>query len=174
MTPGHPQTHAQNNIHATGLVLGGAGVMVRGRSGSGKSLLALALLDRADGRGEAALLVSDDRIVLTRGEHCLYMQAPPGIAGLIELRGRGIVARPSAERAEVHLIVDLVEDFTRMVEEDELATTVLGIPLPRCPVPRRGVIDAAHQLALVVEALRELGANPPGAAKIPLETPHGR
>lgn len=82
------------------------------------------------------------------------MRAPKSIAGLVELRGRGIVSRPFTQKAALHLVVDLVPTLERMVEEEELTTTLLGITLPRCPVPQAGVVDARHQLLLIKEALR--------------------
>lgn len=146
----------QGNVHATGMVLGGRGVMVRGPSGAGKSLLVLEALERWELRGLSALLVADDRLDLALSNGHLTMEAPKTIAGLIELRGRGIVRRPYQGRAQVHLVVDLVEGLERMVEEDALSVRVLGISVPRCPVPQRGVIDSAHQLLLIREALQEL------------------
>ncbi len=145
------------NIHATGIVLGGIGVLIRGPSGAGKSLLALELLDRAETRGEPAFLIADDRIDVARGDGVLAMHAPTAIVGLIELRGRGIVSRPYRVSAPLHLVVDLVDAFVRMVEEDELTTDLMEVTLPRCPVPRRGVVDSAHQILLVGEEIKLLG-----------------
>ena len=51
---------------------------------------------------------------------------------------------------------DLVPGLERMVEEDALETTLLGVSLPRCPVPQAGVVDARHQLLLIREALRHV------------------
>lgn len=141
------------NIHATGLVLDGAGVLLRGPPGFGKSLLALELLDRQTSRGRAGALVADDRIDLVANDGTLTMHAPKTIAGLIELRGRGIVRRPFVESAPLHLVVDLVDELTRMLEDDEFRTDLLGVTLSRCAVPRRGVTDSAHQVLLVTEAL---------------------
>jgi HPr kinase/phosphorylase len=157
-----PSVAARENIHATGLVLGSAGIIIRGAPGAGKSLLTLELLDIWEQRQENAYMVSDDRIEIDRGgvgglEPMLIMHAPKTIAGLIELRGRGIVRRDFVSSAPVHLVVDLVDDLIRMVEEDELQTELLDVTLARCPVPRRGIIDSAHQVLLVHEALRQLG-----------------
>lgn len=144
------------NIHATGLVLGKHGLIVRGPSGAGKSLLALELLAEFEARVEKAMLVSDDRVDIVRKGAGLVMHAPANIAGLIELRGRGIVARPHVASAPLHLVIDLVETLERMVEEEALFVELEGVRLARAPVPRRGVVDPMHQLLLVREALRQL------------------
>jgi HPr kinase/phosphorylase len=151
------------NVHATGLVLGKTGLILRGPSGAGKSLLALELLDAWEARGLTAKLVSDDRIDLVVEKGGLVMLAPKSIEGLIELRGRGIVSRPFTRKASVNLVVDLVPTLERMVEEDELTTELSGIRLPRCPVPQAGIVDARHQLLLIKEALRALLPGKPAA-----------
>lgn len=157
------QPDGRINIHGTGLVLDGLGLLLRGPSGAGKSLLALELMDRQAQRGKPGLLVADDRVDLAIERGKLVMHAPQAIEGLIELRGRGIVKRPFVAKAPLHLVVDLVDDLVRMVEEDALETDLLGVTLKRCPVPRRGVVDAPHQLLLVQEALTEM--RPRGAAR---------
>ena len=141
------------NVHGTGLVLGETGVLLRGPSGAGKSVLAMALLDRWEGRGLEAYLVADDRIDIIEDMRNLTMLAPPQLAGLIELRGRGIVSRPHRQQAQLHMVIDLVPDLARMVEEEELQTELLGRVLPRAPVPQSGVISLGHQILLVVEAV---------------------
>ena len=156
---------SRQNIHATGLVLDGLGLILRGPSGAGKSLLALELIDEWDSRGLAARLVSDDRIDIEAGPKGLVMHAPKAIAGMIELRGRGIVERPFAPEAQLHLVVDLVDSLERMVEEDALQTTLAGTSIARCPVPRAGKIDSRHQLLLIREALRILTASAKGRKK---------
>ena len=142
------------NVHGTGLVLGDRGVLLRGPSGAGKSVLSLALLDRWESRGQAAFLVADDRVDLVAGDDGLTMLAPPQLAGLIELRGRGIVSRPHQHSARLDLVIDLVPELQRLVEEEELQTELLGVVLPRAPVPYAGVVSLGHQQLLVVEALR--------------------
>ncbi|MGV3651604.1 MAG: HPr kinase/phosphorylase [Devosia sp.] len=146
----------RNNIHATGIVLGEAGVIFRGPSGAGKSLLALALLTLWDDRGLKAALVADDRLDIAPDETGLLMRAPPGIAGLMELRGRGIIERPWCQTARIDLVVDLVDAFDRMPEETEQSAQIAGVVLPRCPVPRNGLIELGHRVLLVREALRHL------------------
>jgi HPr kinase/phosphorylase len=146
----------RTNIHATGLVLGKTGMILRGPSGAGKSLLALELIDEWEARGLDAKLVSDDRIDIEASGNRLAMLAPKAIEGLVELRGRGIVSRPFVAKSAVHLVVDLVDTLERMVEEDALITELEGITLARCPVPRAGIVDSRHQVLLIREALRAL------------------
>ena len=144
------------NIHATGLVLDGLGVILRGPSGAGKSLLALELIDAWEARGLTARLVSDDRIDLERVGARVVMRAPKAIEGLIELRGRGIVKRPFVTEAPLGLVIDLVDTLERMLEEDALLTPLLGVSIPRAPVPRAGIVDARHQMLLIKEAVRSV------------------
>lgn len=146
---------SSTNVHAAGLMIDGTGLLVRGPSGAGKSLLMLDLLDWADSKGKDAFLVADDRLEIVERDGTLFMQAPPAIAGMIELRGRGIVSRSHIAIAPVDLIVDLVEKMERLVEEDQLVTEFMGVQIARCPVPQRRVIDPIHQRLLVIEALRE-------------------
>ncbi|MCD7058591.1 HPr kinase/phosphorylase [Pelagibacterium xiamenense] len=148
----------KHNTHGTGILVAHHGILLTGVSGAGKSLLALDLLEQAKLRGEDALLISDDRVDLSVDEDGLVMEPPATIAGLIELRGRGIVKLPYAESAHVHLVVELVDTMERLLEERELTTQIHGIWVPRCPVPRRGLVDGLHQRFLVHAALRALGA----------------
>jgi len=151
---------SRENVHATGVVLDGHGVILRGPSGAGKSLLALELMDEWEARGRDAKLVADDRIEIESKDGALIMHAPKNIEGLVELRGRGIVQRPFAASAPVHLVVDLVDALERMIEEDQLTTKLLGISVPRAPIPKAGVINSRHQEILIREALRALGPHP--------------
>lgn len=146
------------NVHATGIVLGTAGLILRGPPGSGKSLLALALLDLWVDRGLEAWLVADDRLDLEAGADGVAMHAPARIAGMIELRGRGIVSRPSRPSARIDLVADLVESLERMPESAAFSTELMGKTLPRCPVPRLESGGGLHQVVLIREALSALTA----------------
>ena len=95
-------------IHATTVAIGGFGVLLLGRSGSGKSDLALRLIDRG------AVLVSDDYTVLTARDGRLIATAPQTIAGKIEVRGLGIVALDRAQDVPVALAVRLDRAVERM------------------------------------------------------------
>jgi HPr kinase/phosphorylase len=89
------------NIHATAICIGGHGILIQGPSGSGKSDLALRLIDRG------AMLICDDRVVVdTTGDTPILMQAS-NIAGKIEVRGIGIVHMPATDKADLRLIVNI-------------------------------------------------------------------
>lgn len=111
-------------VHATCVALDGAGVLLRGRPGSGKSDLALRLLH------EGALLVADDQTRLARDGDALMASCPPTIAGRIEVRGVGIMTVASIPLAPVRLVVDLVRpDAVERLPEPR-ACELLGITLP--------------------------------------------
>ncbi len=146
----------QKNMHATGIVVEGRGVLITGRSGAGKSLLALALLGAAKSAKKKAALVADDQVFVENIAGIVEMVAPPAIAGKIELRGRGIVRREHVERARIHLVIDLVGELERIIAPELLFTRIAGVRVARCPVPEHGIVDSVHQVLLVEEALLQL------------------
>lgn len=148
------------NVHGTALLLGDTGLLVRGPSGSGKSLLALALLDRWQMQGKQAFLVADDRVDIVMGAGKLVMSPPQSLAGSIELRGCGIVSRPCKSPVQLDLIVDLVPELIRMPDAEQFITEFAGVTLARAPVPQVGVIALGHQEILVAQAIALLGENP--------------
>ncbi len=104
-------------IHASAVLIGEHGVLIRGASGSGKSALLLALI-MADAGGNA--LTADDRVVLAAHDGRLVASVPAELAGLIEVRGQGILKRPHVSPVVIDLVVDLVAgaDAPRMPEPD--------------------------------------------------------
>lgn len=125
-------------LHATCVAIGGRGVLLRGPSGSGKSDLALRLID-ASGRahGEetlAARLVSDDQVRVRREGDRLYASAPPALAGLIEVRGLGIVRLDAAPETELALAVRLLPaaEIERLPEPRRVE--ILGVALPQVEI----------------------------------------
>ncbi len=88
-------------LHGTAIVLDGDGVLLRGPSGSGKSDLALRLID------SGARLVADDQIELRDIGTAPRLSAPATIAGQLEIRGVGIVPVPHQASAPLRLVVDL-------------------------------------------------------------------
>ncbi|MGJ8528587.1 HPr kinase/phosphorylase [Maritalea sp.] len=155
-------TDKPENVFGTGITYDGLGILLRGSSGAGKSLLALDLLDRADLAGFEAHLISDDRVLLHVEDGALICTSPPQIAGQIELRGCGVIERATTERAKIHLVVDLLNELDRMPENEEFETELLGVKVPRCPVPTRSMIDSVHQRLLVLEGVKRVRENQAG------------
>src|SRR6266851_2230729 len=89
-------------LHATAVAIDGRGVLLRGASGAGKSDLALRLIDAG------ARLIADDQSELHRRGDSIIVRAPATIAGLVEVRGIGIIRLDALAEAPVALIVDLV------------------------------------------------------------------
>ena len=120
-------------IHAGAAVVGDRGVIIRGESGSGKSSLLLALI--ADDE-RVNCLVADDRVLVSVHHGRLIATTPPELAGLIEVRGQGILRRPFVSPAVIDLVVDLVPPAgcRRMPEPDE-RVEIAGIALPRLVLP---------------------------------------
>ncbi len=111
-------------IHATCVVIKGQGVLLRGGPGSGKSDLALRLIE--DGAG----LVADDYTELTADGKKLTANAPKAIQGMLEVRGIGIVRMGCVPRAQVKALFDLVP-LAEIERLPDLQTeTILGVEIP--------------------------------------------
>lgn len=98
---------AETRVHATLVAIaradgGRAGALLFGPPGAGKSEIALRLIETG------ALLVADDQVELTLGDGGLWGAAPKALAGLIEVRGVGLVRLPFEPRVRVALAVELV------------------------------------------------------------------
>jgi serine kinase of HPr protein (carbohydrate metabolism regulator) len=109
-------------LHATCIAISGRAVLIAGRSGSGKSDLALRLIDRG------ARLVSDDYTLLSPSGERLLATAPERIAGVIEVRGIGIVEVEPVGGVPVCLLVDLDRPQQRLPEPQR--RTIAGVEIP--------------------------------------------
>ena len=111
-------------IHrASAVAIGGRAVLIEGPPGSGKSSLALALIDRG------AVLIGDDAVALDATDGAVYAGPPPNIAGLLEVRGVGLMAFPVAARVAVALVVRLDPAAPRFLD-DAPQIELAGQPLP--------------------------------------------
>lgn len=115
---------SSDTVHATTVCRGGRAVMLAGPSGSGKSDLALQLIDRG------YHLVADDQTLLSTKDDKLIATAPPSISGKMEVRGLGIIEMPIREDVKVCLYVALGEAPDRLPEDGE-RQVVFGIEIPR-------------------------------------------
>ena len=88
------------NIYATCVDINGYGVLITGDSGSGKSDLALRLIEN-----KGAVLVSDDRTDLDNENGNLIASSAKNIEGLMEIRGIGILKMPFKSTTKVKLVV---------------------------------------------------------------------
>lgn len=113
---------AESTLHGTCVAYDQSGLLIIGTSGSGKSGLALALM------GMDAVLVADDRVIVTNHDGVLSAQCPPAIKGLIEARGIGLLAAKSQPSTLITCVVDLDQ-----IEPDRLppnrSLTILGVEI---------------------------------------------
>lgn len=124
------------SIHASCVLVGEKGVLIRGASGTGKSHLAFALL-LAGGAGMVprVVLVADDRVLLHRRDNRLFACAPQKLEGLIEIRGAGIRRLPFVHEAAIDLVVDLdAPDAARLPETASSVIAIQDIEIARLPV----------------------------------------
>jgi HPr kinase/phosphorylase len=136
MRPGsHGDASMIATVHGSAVLAGARAVLIRGRSGSGKSRLALELIE-AGGAGALpfARLVGDDRVQLESSGGRLVVRPATALAGLLEVRGLGIVRVPHEPAAVVGLVVDLGVDCERLPDEQERNVELHGVRLPRLAV----------------------------------------
>jgi serine kinase of HPr protein (carbohydrate metabolism regulator) len=145
-------------IHATGVVIDEAGVLIRGAPGAGKSTLARELVATALLQGRFARLVSDDRIRLWARHGRLVAQAVPATAGRMEARGVGLLNVAYEDRAVVRLLIELsTEEPSRLPEPEESVASLCGI-MVSCIRARSG----APVVHLVLSRLRGVQASEGG------------
>lgn len=115
---------SSETVHASTVSIGGRAVLISGRPGTGKSDLALRLIDRG------AVLVSDDYTIVTRSGKKLLASAPETIRGRIEIRGIGLVDMPHETAVPVALVIDIDEAVPRMPEPDRTRLIAdIAVPL---------------------------------------------
>ena len=110
-------------IHSTSVVIDDNGVLILGDSGSGKSDLALRLIDNG------ATLISDDISICRKNSNNIYLYCPPEIKGLLEVRDIGIITVPFVERIKLRLVVNLKSNNNERFPKDS-TYKILGIKIP--------------------------------------------
>ncbi|MFI5011733.1 MAG: HPr kinase/phosphorylase [Hyphomicrobiales bacterium] len=154
-------------LHASCVVIGESGILVRGPSGSGKSSFAAVLLSQARGRGVFAAWVADDRVLVRSRGRRLIAAPHPAIAGRFEARGLGILRAPHERSAVLRLVVDLEEAVERLPAAVALSTTVAGVALRRLPLVagRVGLYEASLVLDLI-ETRQESESRPTSSLRV--------
>jgi len=117
---------SSDRLHATAVAIGGVAVLIEGPSGSGKSDLALRLIDRG------AVLISDDQTLLIRAGPRLLARPPQTIAGKLEIRGVGILSMPYVADIPVAMLVRLQDQVQRM--PDRRIRRIAGIDVPEVAI----------------------------------------
>ena len=136
---------SSETLHATTVATKARAVLITGPSGSGKSDLALRLLDRG------FTLVSDDQTIVKRDGGRLMASPPQTIAGKLEVRGIGIVEIDHVADLPVALLVELTSDIQRLPEDDR-ARPILGLSLPLVSIDSTAA-SAASKVALALDRM---------------------
>ena len=145
-------------VHASAVLVGARAVLIRGPSGSGKSRLALELIESGrSGFLPFARLVGDDRVHLQVAAGRLLVRPAEALAGLIEVRGAGILRLHHEPSAVVGLVVDLAA-AERLPDATQEQAVLEGISLPRLAVA--DVTQALPAVLALLTCSREASAGP--------------
>jgi serine kinase of HPr protein (carbohydrate metabolism regulator) len=132
-------------LHASTVATDGRAVLITGPSGSGKSDLALRLLDRG------FTLVSDDQTVVKRDGERLLAAAPSTITGKLEVRGIGIVEMQCESNVPVALIIELTSEIQRL-PDDSRERPILGVRVPLISIDAM-IASAPSKVALALDRM---------------------
>ena len=141
----NPRSLSAETVHGTSVASDGRAVLLTGRSGAGKSDLALRLLDRG------FRLVSDDQTILSRAGGRLIASAPAQIRGKMEIRGLGILEMETETDVPVALVVELTSEIER-VPDNGRERQILGVSLPLVSIDAM-TASAPSKVALALDRM---------------------
>ena len=114
-------------LHATSVAIEDNGVAIFGDSGSGKSDLALRLID------SGATLISDDITVFSKSEKNIHLFGVENTKGLLEVRELGIITVPYIEGIRLKLVIKLTDkEIERIPKKNQ--TNLLGLKFPKLEI----------------------------------------
>ena len=142
-------TGAAMLLHGTAIAWHGRGILLRGPSGTGKSDLALRVI------AAGGMLVADDQVLAQNTKAGIIAAPPPQIAGLIELRGVGLMRLPYLSSVRLAIVFDLVPPGTAERLPDLGRMVVAGISLP-CGVVAPFEASAVEKMVAVLRARPDL------------------
>ncbi|MEM7427848.1 MAG: hypothetical protein AAF441_17270 [Pseudomonadota bacterium] len=147
----------ETNRHGTCVDIGGTGVLLTGRSGSGKSDLALRLIERPFRSCGQIRLVADDQVLIARSGDALRASAPAQLQGRLEVRGVGIMEIETIAGTDLKLIVDLeaASAIERLPDHGNARVPLLGLQLPVLKL-NPFELSAPEKLVLAVAGLHAL------------------
>jgi serine kinase of HPr protein (carbohydrate metabolism regulator) len=134
---------SSETLHASTVAVDGRALLITGLSGSGKSDLALQLIDRG------FTLVSDDQTIVQKHGVRLHASAPATIRGKLEIRGMGIIPMPVVEDVPVALVVELASDIQRF-PSDARERIICGLSVPMISVDAR-TASAPSKVSLALD-----------------------
>jgi serine kinase of HPr protein (carbohydrate metabolism regulator) len=140
---------SSETLHASCVAKEGRAILISGRSGSGKSDLALRLIDRG------ADLVSDDYTIVRRVGGKLLASAPENIRSKLEIRGLGILEFNHEGDVPICLMVELTTEVERMPEMPA-TMAIAGVQVPSI---RLSSLEASAPVKVEV-ALAQFGLDP--------------
>ena len=135
------------SLHASAFAYQGAGCLLLGASGAGKSrILAEAILHGAN-------MIADDQVMLHAENGVLIAAPPPTLEGVLELRGLGLITEPFIPRHPMHLVVTLSTGNGERLPEPEMQE-FCGVTLPNLTLSG-GPTLAVPSLLLYLKAVQE-------------------
>lgn len=141
------------SIHACAVILGEDGVLLRGRSGAGKSTVAHALIEAWNQWNVFARLIGDDRIFLTARSGRLIARPHNSIAGRLEVRGYGLVDLEHEPAGVIRLVVDLIDKKPeRLPGQTDRNVMIEGVQISALQF--QAGTDLRHMVQVIRMALR--------------------
>ncbi len=127
-----PPLNEAETHHATCVDFNGKGVLLIGKSGAGKSDLALRLIKNNQHSSNLVTLVSDDRVCLTALNNILIASPPKPLEGLLEVRGVGLCHFDFLASTSIYLLVKLDKNkaVERLPDFSQQQDTIVGITIP--------------------------------------------